>query len=305
MASFRNYYFYFLFAILFFGIVATSCKSDEPLFVEGPNPDSSQNLSQPGEELPENGSDDFILPDLTAPSLVTKLEDLEIEDPINSCTWKYVVYLPPSYYEDSNRKYPVLYFLHGLGNKPLSTSIALGARFTLNYLYHNNLLPEMIVIFPEGGASYWVDDYEEGLKYETFFFTTFIPEVEREFRIDQNLKRYISGFSMGGYGAAHYAFTHPDLFGYCYSMSCTLLGKGVEQTPSILSNLKIEDSPLLSIDVGMDDQFIEVNEFVHLYFKKIGFTHEYIRREGGHEFSFWKIGFYACLLRIGRLDHHQ
>lgn len=247
---------------------------------------------------------DFVFPELNSPHLTESLSNIEIYDNLNDTVWKYNMILPPSYSEDHERYYPVLYLLHGLGSDSDNMARALSIGRLLDYFYENELIPEIIAILPSCGTTYWVDDYVDGIKYETFFFEKFLPEIESVYRIEQKLKRNIFGTSMGGYGAAHYAFTYPELFGYCYSASGTLTGKGTDSTPSLfdtVKNLTQKDLPYLTIDIGDADSFVEVNKLTHQELDFLGITHEFILREGKHDWDFWRGSVTACLYRLGRM----
>ncbi|MCH5224948.1 MAG: hypothetical protein J1D77_03070 [Muribaculaceae bacterium] len=254
-------------------------------------------------EVIEGNEDDFIFPALKSPVVTTLLKDLTIYDEINHRTWDYNVALPPSFYEDEEKVYPVLYILHGLGSDNNDATYAFRISYLLDYFYEKKLLPEIVVVIPSGERCYWVDDYEEGVEYESFFFNIFMPQVEETYRIDKTLKRFITGFSMGGYGAAHYAFTYPEVFGYCYSMSGTLMGKNTASTPAVPTTIKanINSSlPYFTMDIGTEDAFLSVNNTVDLLLRVLEIPHEFIVREGSHTADFWRSGINACLLRIGR-----
>ncbi|MCH5238147.1 MAG: hypothetical protein J1E95_10185 [Muribaculaceae bacterium] len=247
---------------------------------------------------------DFVFPDTNVERFVIEESGNEIEDSINHRKWRYNAIFPPSYNNSKERVYPVLYILHGLGSHPDNATLGLRLISLLDYCYIKELLPELIVILPDCEKSYWVDDYIEGVKYETFFSEIFLPSVESKYRIDTSIKRYIFGISMGGYGAAHYAFSYPEMFEYCYSASGVLGGKGVDSTPSIVDTAKSKNGrtlPYLTIDIGYSDSFFETNEMVHEELFGINVAHEYIKRPGAHDWEFWRGSIYACLLRIGRI----
>lgn len=247
---------------------------------------------------------DFELPEVNNGQSVIIESGIVIEDSINSRNWKYNVILPSSYSDSSDKFYPVLYILHGLGSHPDDTMWSLRLNILLDYCYLNDLLQEIIVVIPDCETSYWVDDYVPGIKYESFFREIFLPTVESKYRIDTSLKRYLFGISMGGYGGAHYAFSYPDLFEYCYSASGVLDGKGVASTPSIIDTAKGKNGetlPYLTIDIGLSDPFYETNELIHLELFDLNIAHEYVERDGDHTLDFWSQSIYACLLRIGRI----
>lgn len=121
------------------------------------------------------------------------------------------IYLPPSYQSDTNKSFPVLYWLHG-GGGGLQGIPALRNYFHANML--NDTLPEMIVVFPWGlPFGMWVDSKNGQQPVESMFMENLIPYVDENYRtIADRGGRIIEGFSMGGYGAARLGLTYPDVF---------------------------------------------------------------------------------------------
>ena len=249
-------------------------------------------------------SEDFLKPSYLSYESSRIIPDLQISDDVNDTVWRYHVIVPLSFDDQPEKQYPVLYLLHGLDSGHTSW-VNFGIKDIINFCLSDGMLPEMIIVMPQGGETYWVDGYKDNIKYETFFIEKFMPAVEENFRVDKKLKRNIAGFSMGGYGALKYAFSHPDLFGYCYAMSSPVNGKNTPETRPIIDIIKEilkGDLPYFSIDIGISDKFFCDNKNFHDELDLLGIPHEYIVRDGGHDYEYWASGLNACLLRIGRLQ---
>ncbi len=130
---------------------------------------------------------------------------------------RYRILLPPGYEGEEQRRFPVLYLLHGLGDDERSwttnTAIALYAgRFSL------------IVVMPAAETSWYVDSAAEtGLHFERYIVEDLRAEVEGHFRADpRRVARAIAGQSMGGYGAIKIALRHPGVFAVAGSLSGAL-----------------------------------------------------------------------------------
>lgn len=132
------------------------------------------------------------------------------------------VLLPAEYAAQPERRYPVLYLLHGSFDDAASwTAKGNAERLTAG-------LP-LIVVMPAttgtgragGWASDWVNEGRGGPpKWETFTISELIPWVERRYRTRANrASRAIAGLSMGGFSAMSYAARHPDLFSAASSYS--------------------------------------------------------------------------------------
>jgi S-formylglutathione hydrolase FrmB len=142
--------------------------------------------------------------------------------------------LPPSYDSDKTRRYPILYLLHGLGDSE-QMMIRFGGMNLVEDLREQHQLGEFLIVTPAAGASFYINSRDSGQRYEDFFLQEFIPAVEKRYRV-QSGRRYrgIAGISMGGYGALHLAFRHPQIFGSVGAESAALIEK--------LPTVKLADS---------------------------------------------------------------
>jgi S-formylglutathione hydrolase FrmB len=135
----------------------------------------------------------------------------------------YCAMLPPSYDTDKNRRYPVLYLLHGLGENEQSL-LRSGGFDTVQDLWEGKRIGEFIIVTPNAGQSFYINSRDGRVRYEAFLLQEFLPYVEANFRIRPGrASRAISGISMGGYGALHLAFRHPDLFSAVSAHSAALI----------------------------------------------------------------------------------
>ena len=134
-----------------------------------------------------------------------------VESELEDARREYVTYLPPSYLEDGNREYPVVYLLHGVnGGSREWEPRDFGAR--LDELYLSGGLEESIVIMPDA-ASLWYVDNEGGTPWRSMFTTELIPQVDEEYRtLASRDFRGLSGVSMGGFGAYSIGLAYPELF---------------------------------------------------------------------------------------------
>ena len=124
----------------------------------------------------------------------------------------YLIYLPPDYQTNLSSRYPVVYWLHGYGGNPRA-----GAVFVtpLDAAIRAGRAPAMIVVLVNGLAASFYCDSPDGKKpVDGVIAKELIPHVDQTYRtIARREARAVEGFSMGGYGAAHLGFKHPELFG--------------------------------------------------------------------------------------------
>ncbi len=137
---------------------------------------------------------------------------------------RYGIYLPPSYESSGSRKYPVLYFLHGLGENEMRWSTRGGGDAILDQSIAGKKIGEFIVAVPVSSSDgFYTNVRNGGPPWEDALVKEFIPMIESTYRVDATrAKRGISGISMGGYGALKIAMRHPEIFGSVSAHSAAL-----------------------------------------------------------------------------------
>ncbi len=156
----------------------------------------------------------------------------------------YCVMLPPGYDSAAAAKpprlYPVLYFLHGLGDNE-QTLFKSGGWNTIEDLRQQHKISDFLVAAPEGLATFYINSADGRTRYSDFFLKEFIPHVESHYSIRrQRASRGVSGVSMGGYGALRFAFANPELFSSVSAQSPAL----VSESPSPKTHPMPPSNPL-------------------------------------------------------------
>jgi S-formylglutathione hydrolase FrmB len=120
--------------------------------------------------------------------------------------------LPPGFDAHPQKKYPVLYFLHGLGGDQ-TFMVTSGAWNVVADGWERKSLGEFVVITPQAGRSFYINSKDGRARYDDFFIREFIPKMEKRFHLMSTRSgRAIGGVSMGGYGALRFAFKYPHMF---------------------------------------------------------------------------------------------
>jgi len=149
---------------------------------------------------------------------------------------RYCVMLPPSYEKGPNKKYPVLYFLHGLGENE-QTLVQSGGWGLIEDLQRQQKIGGFLLIAPEGRGSFFINSADGRDRYSDFFLTEFLPYVETRYRVVRERKsRGVTGLSMGGYGALRFSFAHPELFGSVSAQSPALIAESPRDMNADLRN---------------------------------------------------------------------
>jgi len=123
----------------------------------------------------------------------------------------FVVWTPDVYQEGTEQRFPVIYFLHGMGGN--ETSDAAGFSSFVARAIERGDIPPVICVFPNGGRSGYRGTVEQMIVGEL------IPYIDAEFRtISKAESRGLVGFSMGGAGSIYLATVYPELFNVAASM---------------------------------------------------------------------------------------
>jgi len=122
-----------------------------------------------------------------------------------ACDVGYVVWTPDGYAQNPEKRYPVLYFLHGLGGNETSDAASFAGR--VSAAIKDGLLPPLICVFPNGGVQWYQGEVEKMIIDEL------LPAIDRDYRtLAKAQSRALTGFSMGGYGSVCLSVMHPELF---------------------------------------------------------------------------------------------
>ncbi|MCX7746694.1 MAG: esterase family protein [Clostridia bacterium] len=152
-----------------------------------------------------------------------------------------LIYLPPSYY-DTDKNYPVLYYLHGYGGAAYEV---MSFKDIADRLMKESKIKDMIIIGVNGqnklGGSFYVNSPVTG-NWEDHVVKDVVQYVDSNYRTVKTAEgRGIAGFSMGGFGSIHLGFRYPEVFSAVYA-----LGPGL-----------IEDNSLKKAFADWDQIFLE------------------------------------------------
>jgi S-formylglutathione hydrolase FrmB len=141
----------------------------------------------------------------------------------------YCVLLPSGYDSAHAKHYPVLYFLHGLGEDE-QTLFKSGGWNLIEDLRQQHKIDDFLIVTPEARGSFYVNSADGKVRYSDFFLQEFIPYIEGKYRIRRERKaRAITGISMGGYGALRFAFARPNMFLAVSAQSAALMTESPQE----------------------------------------------------------------------------
>lgn len=231
------------------------------------------------------------------------------ESPGNHMTRRITIYTPPGY-EESNKSYPVLYLLHGMGGDEEAWMTLGRASQILDNLIAQNKAEPMIVVMPNGNVAQEAAPGESSLgfhkpqfqlphtmdgKYEETFHEI-IRFVESQYRtIPEKKGRAIAGLSMGGFHTLHIARYYPDTFDYMGLFSAAIMpdekvqSKVYDNIDGTLAAQKTNGFELYWIAIGKDDFLYKANADFREKLDAMDFPYIYRESEGGHTWRNWRI----------------
>jgi enterochelin esterase-like enzyme len=212
---------------------------------------------------------------------------------------KALVYTPPGYSKD--KKYPVLYLLHGIGGDEKEWLNGGQPQVILDNLYADKKVEPMIVVLPNGRAM--KDDRATGnimAPDKVQAFATFgndlikdlIPFIEKNYPVIKDAEnRAIAGLSMGGGQSLNFGLGNLDLFAWVGGFSSAPNTKKPEE---LIPNPEVAKAKLklLWISCGDKDGLILFSKRTHDYLKTNNVPHIYYVDHGYHDFKVWKNSLY-------------
>ncbi len=213
---------------------------------------------------------------------------------------KALVYTPPGFSE--NKKYPVLYLLHGIGGDEKEWFNNGVPHVIFDNLYADGKLKPMIVVLPNGRAM--EDDRATGnimAPDKVQAFATFgqdlledlIPFVDKTYPVKQDREyRAIAGLSMGGGQSLNFGLGNLDKFAWVGGFSSAPNTKAPETLVPDPEKAK-QQLKLLWISCGDQDGLIRFSERTSEYLKANEVPHIYrVIPDGYHDFKVWKDDLY-------------
>ena len=144
--------------------------------------------------------------------------------------------IPPENY-DENKKYPVLLYLHGAGERGSDNQSHLKNMIDKMYKYNGRLMNEAIVICPQCPAGDWWNINTRNKNAPTGALgaaMNLLFSIQNTYSCDEN-RIYVMGLSMGGFATWTLLQEYPDLF----AAGVPICGWGNPQKAPILAKIPI------------------------------------------------------------------
>jgi len=228
-----------------------------------------------------------------------KIDTITYESKTVGANRKALVYTPPGYSKD--KKYPVLYLLHGIGGDEKEWLNGGQPQVILDNLYAEKKVEPMIVVLPNGRAM--KDDRATGnimapdkvqafATFENDLIKDLIPFIDKNYPVIKDAEhRAIAGLSMGGGQSLNFGLGNLDKFAWVGGFSSA---PNTKQPQELLPNPELakQKLKLLWISCGDKDGLISFSKRTHDYLKINNVPHIYYVDHGYHDFQVWKNSLY-------------
>jgi len=217
----------------------------------------------------------------------------------------------PAGYADSDRRYPVLYLLHGMTGSEWTWWLPEKGNIVPTLAAKD--LPYILVLAGDGmldDGTYYMDWFDGSGKFEQHFVNDLVDYLDATFRtIASPEGRALGGNSTGGYAAVALALRNPTRFGAAASTGAPMSPQGGdealkdrayrvfgpkggeyarERNPVFLVERFTADTlPRLFLDSGDTDPTRPQTEALHQKLGELGLPHEFTVNPGGHEWKYW------------------
>ena len=221
----------------------------------------------------------------------------------NGVTRELTVYVPPGYEQARNRRYPVLYLLHGFANDHHSWHRYGRANDILDNLLAQRKIDPFLVVMPLGYGGAYINGDGTGIApngdvrgdamlYERDLLEDIIPMIERNYRtIPDRKHRAIVGFSMGGGQAGRVGLRHLETFSQVGIMSAGMAGGSDTEPMATLAANPAKANKLIDllwIACGKEDAALKGARTLHQALEQAGIEHTYLETEGAHHWRVWR-----------------
>lgn len=234
-----------------------------------------------------------------------KLEMIEYDSKTVGAKRKMQVYTPPGYSKD--KKYPVLYLLHGIGGDETEWQRFATVDVLLDNLIADGKALPMIVVMPNGRAQ---KDDRAGPNamatapafavFERDLLDDVIPAIQSRYSTyTTREQRALAGLSMGGGQSLNFGLGHLDTFAWV---------GGFSSAPNTQPPAELVPDPaaakeklkLLWLSCGNKDGLIRISQGMHAYLREHGVPHVWHVDGNGHDATHWRNNLWLFAQRIFR-----
>lgn len=196
---------------------------------------------------------------------------------------EYLVYLPPCYDQQPERRYPVLYLIHGK-NYNNDQWDRLGANGVADRLIAAGELAPFLIVMPRDRN--WNEPSDD--HFGQVVLEELMPRIEKDYRtLPERQARAIGGLSRGASWAIHLGLSHWELFSAIGAHSLGVFWEDTSLLRTWLDAIPSESRPRLFLDSGKDDYLLWSTQWYKKILDEKGYAYEWHLYPGYHEEAYW------------------
>lgn len=232
--------------------------------------------------------------DQPADGLRGRLELFEYDSAVTGTRRKAQVYLPPNFTPE--KKYPVLYLLHGVGGNEHEWTGYVKAHVILDNLMTEGKAGPFIAVFPNGRARaddrapenpFTPENFQAFAAFERDLLDHLIPAIEAKYSVKPGREhRALAGLSMGGGQTLNFGLAHLDTFAWLGAFSSAPNTNPPEQLVPNPAATRTQ-LRLLYLSCGNKDGLINVSQRTHRHFKQHDVPHLWNVDDHDHNGESW------------------
>lgn len=220
-----------------------------------------------------------------------------------------LVYLPAGY--TPQRRWPVLYLLHGIGGNPQEWTGYVRATPILDRLIATGQAQPMIVVLPNGRArpddrppppaqTFTAEHIAAFARFEADLLQSLVPAIDARYATRaEPRQRAIAGLSMGGGQALNFGLAHPEAFGWVGGFSSapnTRPARDLLQDPAAAKR----QFQLIYLSCGNRDGLMNISQAMHRELQALGIAHVWHVDGYGHDRDSWAENLHHFAKRLFR-----
>lgn len=301
-------------------VTPTVSPSPAPVADQSPSPTPTPSQKPTPTPKPPEGPDGYVVPgdfdekkkDVTYGTVEKK----QYYSTTTKTTRNVNIILPANY--TTEKQYPVLYLLHGIGGDENEWLNQGKPNNILTNLTEKGLAKEMIAVIPNCRArendkattEYTLEHYAAFDNFINDLRDNLMPYMKENYSIATGRENTaIAGLSMGGRESLYIGLNMPDTFGYIAAFSpgygvFAYTANGVSEEGLFTEETfrlpdEYKDNTLLLINNGISEGGENaIGGTCHKVLEKNGIPHQFYVTTGGHDFRVWKHGLYNFAIRI-------
>jgi enterochelin esterase-like enzyme len=217
------------------------------------------------------------------------------------------IYVPAQV--QKNTSVDIVILLHGVYGSHWAWTLKGGVHKTANRLIESGKIRPMVLVMPSDGlygdGSGYLPHVNEN--YEKWIVEDLIKAaIEQIECVNEKSKVFITGLSMGGYGAMRLGAKYPTIFRSFSGLSSITefsqmamflegkddreMNKSIRSKESVLECLLAnkERLPFFRFDCGSEDFLLNDNRQLHKSLQENNIEHTYVENPGGHQWNYWR-----------------